>query len=83
MAYSRWVEGSYWYVYWSSTSGKTKETQMICVDCSSNEYSYTDVKNNFDTVVKIMNSFECGIEAAEQLKDCFDAFIQDVDEKFN
>lgn len=81
MAYSRWVPGSYWYVYWSTESGDTKETQIVSVNCTSN-YTYVDIKNKFNDIESIQTSFECSLKAAKALKECFDKFIVDVDKKY-
>ena len=81
MAYLRWVPGSHWYVYWSTESGDTKETQVLCIDCTYN-ILYVDIKEKYNDIESIQRNFGCGIKPARQLKEAFDRFIEDVDKKF-
>lgn len=84
MSYSRWI-CSTWYSFWSTSSGKTKEEQVLCLwaDMSqTKDWKYGELKTW--TVETVLENYE-GItqKQAEEAMQYIKQFLNDVDEEYN
>ncbi len=72
MSYSRWSHSD-WYTYWSTESGDTKETQILCINGSYDwMLKYTDC-------IEIIKSKEIPENMDEELIGYINDFINDID----
>lgn len=92
MSYSRFLS-SYWYTYWqvsyvgdSNKVNNVKDEQTFSVDCEE-LYTYRQLKDDMEGCirktlerVKVKNSVQPSDVDIEELKDCMQRFIKDVEE---
>ena len=85
MSYSRWSIGKTWYAFWSTSSGKTKAEQVLCLwaDMSqTKDWTYEEL--NTWTAETVLEHYE-GItkEEAEEAFQYITYFLEDVDNEYS
>ena len=89
MSYSRWLT-SRWYVFWSSDSGDTKDSQILEI-CLDGQVTYKELAENFEENLELIierennesdENHQVTEKEKEELRGYFLAFMKDVEEEY-
>ena len=81
MAYARWSDTNPWYIFWDSSSGDTKDEQVLScwnAKTKNSEFTYKELSENRD---------KCFLETGSAQEDrdifdmCVDKWMKEVDEE--
>ena len=88
MSYSRWSD-SVWYTFWNTSSGKTKDEQILSLWYSfwnTRDITYQELKELAEDKSihdMIIWKYKCNVDEAKEAVKYIKRFIQDVEEEFD